>query len=199
LGIFGQITIDGERITYRERDLAANTLSGLRRGAFGTGAADHAVATEVYDIGSGNALASEYQDRVVSDTTVTDGSTAEFVAPSIRIQDFGDSSSIYVETIQVFVGGAEQLPVSRLVDGVTCDFPFIVTDAGGDDTDLTIELVLPGDPLLTPNPPPADQEVRIQQRVGAWWYDVSTAAAQQQSLQENASPAARFLTDRNGA
>ena len=38
-GIFGLITIDGERITYRERDVIANTLTGLRRGTAGTGAA----------------------------------------------------------------------------------------------------------------------------------------------------------------
>jgi hypothetical protein len=197
-GIFGSITVDGERITYSELDLAVNSVGGLRRGAFGTGAADHAVGAAVYDIGEGNALAEQFQDQLVFDTTLTDGSTSEFVAPSIRIQNFGDSSSIYVETIQVFVAGAEQLPVSKLVDGVTCDYPYIVTDAGGDDTDLTIEFVLPGDPLLTPNPPPVDQQVRIQQRIGTWWYDVSTVAAQQQSLQENTGQAARFLTDRIG-
>jgi len=197
-GIFGSITVDGERITYSELDLAVNSVGGLRRGAFGTGAADHAVGAAVYDIGEGNALAEQFQDQLVFDTTLTDGSTSEFVAPSIHIQNFGDSSSIYVETIQVFVAGAEQLPVSKLVDGVTCDYPYIVTDAGGDDTDLTIEFVLPGDPLLTPNPPPVDQQVRIQQRIGTWWYDVSTVAAQQQSLQENIGQAARFLTDRIG-
>ena len=198
-GVFGSITVNGERITYRQTDLATNTLSDLRRGAFGSGAASHAVGSTVYDIGTGNALAEQYQDRVVFDTTLTDGSTSEFTAPSIRIADFGDSSSLYVSTIQVFVAGVEQLPVSRLVDGVTCEYPYIVTDAGGDQTDLTIEFVLPGDPLLTPNAPPADQEVRIQQRQGTWWYDIATAAEQQQSLQENNNPAARFLTGRNGA
>jgi hypothetical protein len=198
-GIFGTITIDGERITYSQRDLAANTVSGLRRGAFGTGAADHAVATAVYDIGSGNALAAGLQDRVISDTTLADGSTAQFSAPSIQIQNFDDSSSIYVDTIEVLVGGIAQLPVSRLTQGVTCDYPYIVIDAGGDESDLTIEFVVAGDPLLTPNPPPADQQVRIQQRVGTWWYNISTAAARQQALQENLSLAARFLTNRNGA
>jgi hypothetical protein len=196
-GIFGSITVNGERITYSERDLATNTLSGLRRGAFGTGAADHVSGTAVYDIGPGNALDSEYQDRIVYDAVLADGSSSEYAAPSIRIQDFGDSSSIYVESIEVFVAGQQQLPVSRLVNGVTCDFPYIVIDAGGDETDLTIEFVIPGDPLLTPNPPPVDQEVRIQQRQGTWWYDIATGAAQRQSLQENNSSAARFLTDRN--
>ena len=170
----------------------------MRRGAFGTGAADHAVGTPVYDIGPGNQLPETYQDRIVSDTTLADGSSSEFAAPSIRITDFGDSSSIYIETIEVFVGGTPQLPVSKLTQGVTCEYPYIVTDAGGDDSALTIEFVVPGDPLLSPNPPPLDQQVRIQQRQGLWWYDISTVAAQRQALQENGSQAARFLTGTNG-
>jgi hypothetical protein len=55
-GIFGLITIDGERIAYRYRDLATNTVYGLRRGTAGTGAADHNVGTNVYDIGVGNSI-----------------------------------------------------------------------------------------------------------------------------------------------
>jgi hypothetical protein len=53
-GIFGVITIDGERILYRVRDLATNSISGLQRGTAGTAAAIHAVDAEVYDMGIGN-------------------------------------------------------------------------------------------------------------------------------------------------
>ena len=197
-GIFGSLTIDGERITYTTRDLAANTLTGLRRGVWGTGAADHVAGAVVYDIGEGNQLASQYQDRIISDTTLADGSTVVFSAPSITITDFGDSSSIYVESIEVFVGGIQQLPVSKLTQGVTCDFPYIVTDAGGEESELTIEFVVPGDPLLTPNAPPNGEQVRIQQRQGTWWYDVATDATRRLALQETNTKAARFLTASNG-
>jgi hypothetical protein len=47
IGVFGVITINGERITYRVRNLANNTLSGLRRGTAGTGAAKNKKAKTV--------------------------------------------------------------------------------------------------------------------------------------------------------
>ena len=197
-GIFGSITIDGERITYTVRDLATNTLSGLRRGIWGTGAADHATGATVYDIGLGNQVEAQYQDRIISDTTLADGVTSTFSSPSITITDFGDSSSIYVESIQVFVGGVQQLSVSKLTQGVTCDYPYIVTDAGGEESDLTIEFVTPGDPLLTANPPPSGEQIRIQQRQGKWWYDVATETTRRLALQETNTAAARFLTGSNG-
>ena len=43
LGIFGQIIIGGERITYRNRNTSDNTVSGLRRGTAGTGVYTHSV------------------------------------------------------------------------------------------------------------------------------------------------------------
>ena len=41
-GVFGVVTIDGERIMYRERNLANNTISSLLRGTAGTAAAAQA-------------------------------------------------------------------------------------------------------------------------------------------------------------
>ena len=55
-GALGVITIDGERILYRERDLGANTVSGLRRGTAGTAIAAHATGAAVYDMGRGNIM-----------------------------------------------------------------------------------------------------------------------------------------------
>jgi len=50
---FGILMVNGERITYRERDLLNNTVSGLRRGTAGTGIAPLHVATDVvYDVSS---------------------------------------------------------------------------------------------------------------------------------------------------
>jgi len=49
LGNFGIITIDAERITYRELDTVNHTISGLRRGTAGTAAAPHTKGTCAQD------------------------------------------------------------------------------------------------------------------------------------------------------
>lgn len=48
----GVIIINGERITYYEKDDATNTLSQIRRGTWGTGANTHANGSVVMDISS---------------------------------------------------------------------------------------------------------------------------------------------------
>jgi len=61
---------------------------------------------------------------------------------------------------------------------------------------VAIEFVAPPgviDPVIAP---PPGVEITIIQRRGTWWYDIATAALREQSLQENPSEAARFLTDR---
>jgi hypothetical protein len=102
-GIFGVATIDGERILYRVRDLATNSISGLQRGTAGTGAATHAVGAEVYDMGIGNRQPQEDQNYIVSDTSTGDGSTTIFTAPTIEF-DLADSS-FEIDSIEVYVGG----------------------------------------------------------------------------------------------
>jgi hypothetical protein len=103
-GIFGVITINGERILYRERNLSTNSISGLQRGTAGTGATTHAVNTEVYDMGIGNRQPQEFQNYIVSDTSTGDGSTTIFYAPTIEF-DLGDSS-VEIDSIEVYVGGS---------------------------------------------------------------------------------------------
>ena len=73
--VFGQVIIDGERITYRERDVTNNTLSGLRRGVAGTGADSHAVTATVYDHSAGTYLDYSYSKTMYELPTVDDGST----------------------------------------------------------------------------------------------------------------------------
>ena len=68
IALFGILIINGERITYRERDLGANTVSGLRRGTAGTGAGatgtqdviTHPVDTPVYDVSSKSLVQWDY-------------------------------------------------------------------------------------------------------------------------------------------
>ena len=102
-GIFGVVTINGERIMYRERNTATNTISSLLRGTAGTGAAAHSVASEVYDMGLGNRLTQDDQDYIVSDTSIGDGSTTIFYAPNIEF-DLSDSA-FEIDSLEVYVGG----------------------------------------------------------------------------------------------
>ena len=187
VGIFGVITIDGERIMYRNRNTALNTVSGLRRGTAGTGAAAHVPGTEVYDIGIGNLLAEQYQDYVVKDSGMGDGTTTVFYAPNIDISDFGDSSTAYVESIEVYVGGTRQYNYSETAGN--SEYRYIVTDFGP----LAIEFVVDGTYLA----PAAGSEVTILQRRGKSWYEPGNGTASNGvALQETNTIAARFLCDR---
>lgn len=109
-GVFGTVTVNGERMTYRDRDLANNRLLGVRRGTGGTGASSHLAGSPVYDMGPGNAMSMDDQNYVVSNTSVGDGSTVLFYAPDISVTTFGDSSSIFTESIEVSVGGQRSRP-----------------------------------------------------------------------------------------
>jgi len=163
LGILGQITINGERILYRARNVVANTVSGLRRGTAGTAADSHAVGAPVYDIGIGNLLPAEYQDLYVIDNALGDGSTTVFSAPTIMIDD-SDSAEIQ-DAVLVYVGGILQ------TSGYTISNynPITVTFAEA----------------------PADgYQVSIRVRQGQDWYD---AIGDGIPLQEQQTRAARFI------
>jgi hypothetical protein len=105
-GIFGIVTINGERIAYRVRDIATNSISGLRRGTAGTGAADHNVGASVYDMGLGNLLLPEYQNYVDQEYFLADGQTTTFATENISV-DGVDSTELY-EAVHVLVGGIPQ-------------------------------------------------------------------------------------------
>ena len=186
-GLFGVIIIDGERIMYRNRDTAFNTVSGLQRGTAGTAVASHNLGATVYDIGVGNLLAIEYQDYVVKDTGMGDGTTAVFYAPNINISDFGDSSTAYVDSIEVYVGGIRQYNYSQTAGN--SKYRYIVTDFGP----LAIEFII--DDYYTA--PAAGSEVTILQRRGKSWYQPGDGTASNGvALQETNTLAARFLCDR---
>ena len=93
--IFGQVTIDGERITYRNRDVINNTVSGLRRGTAGTAVDSHAVGSVAIDIGLGELLPARYQKKTLSSIALGDGATQTYTT------DIG-----YVNEIDVYLGGS---------------------------------------------------------------------------------------------
>ena len=187
-GRLGVITIDGERIMYRVRDIANNTVSDLRRGTAGTAAASHDTDTYVYDIGRGNLLAEQYQDYVVTDTSVGDGTTTEFTAPNLSIVDFGDSAAIFDASIEVYVGGTRQYPVG----GTACEYPYSFVS----NTPVTIEFYTDSDPVNPVLPPPDGVEITMLQRRGTGWYGTGVKETDGLALQEANTPQARFLTGR---
>jgi hypothetical protein len=189
VNVIGVIMVGGERITYREIDSMNNTLSGLRRGTAGTAIAAHVTGQEVTNMGRGNLLYEPYQDYDVRDTTLADGSTTVFYAPNVTQPDIGDSSSIVVESLQVFVGGVRQYQWGSPNNS---EYPWVLTDFDP----VAIEFMTVDDPVEPIVPPPAGVEVTILQRRGTWWYDVSTAATRNLALQETDNVPARFLTDR---
>ena len=112
-----------------------------------------------------------------------DGTTSIFYAPNIDVSDFGDSSTIYVESIEVYVGGTRQYNVNQT--SAESQYKYFVTDFGP----LAIEF----DGLA----PAAGSEVTILQRRGVTWYAPGVGTPSNGvALQETDTAAARFLCDR---
>jgi hypothetical protein len=101
-GIFGLITINGERIAYRERNTTDNTVSELRRGTAGTAASAHDIGSEIYDIGIGNVLPVEYQNYVNFENFLANGTDVVFTTTDVIVPSGPDTS------VLVYVGGTLQ-------------------------------------------------------------------------------------------
>jgi len=82
---WGVLTINAERIMYRELDLVTNTVSGLLRGTAGTAIDTHVDGATVYNMGTDNLLGRQYQNYIVETTTLGDGSSTAFDAPNITL------------------------------------------------------------------------------------------------------------------
>jgi hypothetical protein len=188
IGQFGVLIVDGERIMYRQRNLDNNTVSGLRRGTAGTGAADHAAGAAVYDLGPGNLLFEEYQDYVVKDTSVADGSTLIFTAPSITIEDSGDSSTVFAESIEVYVGGVRQYAYNETQ--AESQYRWTITEYNP----VAIEFVEDSSTVPPLTAPAAGLEVTVLVRRGKTWYQPGVdTPSNGQPLQETDTLAARFF------
>jgi hypothetical protein len=134
-----------------------------------------------------------YQDYIVKYTGMGDGTTALFYAvnpdgtPIISIADFGDSSTAYIESIEVYVGGIRQYNYSQASGN--SQYRYIVTDFDP----LGIEFIVDD----TYSAPAAGSEVTILQRRGATWYAPGAGTPSNgEPLQETDTVAARFLCDR---
>jgi hypothetical protein len=180
LGVFGIIMIDGERIMYRVRDLSTNTVSSLLRGTAGTAAASHSVGAIVTNLSRGNLLLENYQDYVVSNTSIGDGSTAVYYAPNINIDNSAQDSSVDIRALEVYVGGIRQYAYSET--DVDSQYPWAVTDFDPVAVEFLTTL------------PPDGQEVTILVRRGVSWYERGASTASNGvALQDTNTLAARFL------
>jgi hypothetical protein len=167
--IWGVITINGERIMYRELNINNNTVSSLLRGTAGTAAAEHEVDSIVYNTGRGNLAPAEYQDRVVYTNTLADGTTTTFSASNIDLSAL--TLSFAEQAILVYVAGI------RVYTGYTVDSvaPAAVT-------------------FVTA--PPAGYEVSILVRQGFGWYQPANGEPSDgQALQITQTDAARFFRE----
>jgi hypothetical protein len=187
VGIFGVITINGERIMYRTINYDNNSISSLLRGTAGTAAAEHAVGADVYDTGRGNLLPEQYQDYVVKDSSMGDGTTSVFYAPSIVFEDFLDSSSER-PAIEVYVGGTRQYAYSDTT--ATSRYRYFVTDFDP----LAVDFVVDNNVVPPLTAPAAGEEVTILVRQGTGWYQPgSNTASDGVALQDTETFQARFL------
>jgi hypothetical protein len=152
---------------YRERDTVNNTVSSLRRGTAGTAAANHAVDSVVYDLGRGNIMPQEFQNYIVSNTFLANGSTTAFVATDI---EFDVSQSAIVDSaVEVYVGG------TRVTAGYTVSGIAPVT--------VTFNLA-----------PTSGVEVLVLVRRGVTWYAPGiNTPSNGVALQDTDTQAARFL------
>ena len=103
--IWGVLTIDAERIMYRYRNMESSSVSGLLRGTAGTAITAHDNGATVYNMGRGNLLSEAYQDYIVSNTFIGDGSTTEFITDFVvdnrPIVYIGGSVDVFVNSVQL--------------------------------------------------------------------------------------------------
>jgi hypothetical protein len=103
--IWGVLTVNGERIMYRERDTITNTVSSLLRGTAGTAVDLHSTGSIVYNLNRDNLAPEIYQDRIVGSSVVADGTTTIFTADvDLSLED----STFDQQAILVAVGGILQ-------------------------------------------------------------------------------------------
>jgi hypothetical protein len=152
---------------YRERDTVNNTVSSLLRGTAGTAAANHSTGASVYNMGRGNLLPIEYQNYIVSDSSLADGTTTEFVANDIDITTL-DSTTVE-EAVEVYVGG------------ILVTTGYVITS----DTPVTIVFT---------TAPASGVQVTILVRRGVTWYAPGVdTPSNGVALQDTNTQAARFL------
>jgi hypothetical protein len=109
----GVIFIDGERITYWQKDDTTNTLSQIRRATGGTGGKAHSAGALVEDGSAGMSIPNTTTVITTNDVFSGDGSTAVFTLSQSGTND----------TVRVSIDGHSKQPVLDFeVTGTTIVF-----------------------------------------------------------------------------
>ena len=165
--IWGVLTIGGERIMYRNRNVVNNTISSLRRGTAGTAIASHEAGAVVYALGRSDIMPAEFQNYIDSNYFLGDGSTVIFDATNISFSD--TDSTLEVEAVEVWVGGTR----------VTSGYTIIGSNPVGVEFDTA---------------PAAGTGITILVRRGVNWYQPGVnEPSDGVALQDTNTQAARFL------
>lgn len=216
-GIFGIVTIDGERIMYRQRDQDGGYITGLFRGTGGTAAAPHEAGSTVYDMGRGNLLTKYYQDYITVDDQLGDGSTTSFTANNLELSYFPleaydetafDFAGIYVISgydpisgLPIWVRSAASNEFNNKpgsFDYGKSPADYIQVFIGGirqmSGYSVAFEPLQPYVTVTFDVPPPDGQMVTLLVRHGRSWYNVGVGVPSDGiALQETDNQAARFL------
>jgi hypothetical protein len=128
--IWGVLTVNGERIMYRERDTVNNTVSGLLRGTAGTAIADHAVNAVVYNLGRGNLMPEQFQNYIVSNSVLADGITTVFTA--------ADITTTVDDAVEVYVGGMLQVAGYTITNNTPVSITFTTAPADGSEVTILV-------------------------------------------------------------
>jgi len=170
-GIFGQIIIGGERITYRNRNTGNNSVSELRRGTAGTGVYIHSTDDIVSDVGAGEQLPTTYQQATTTDSTVGDGVT-KIYNTTITIPTLLDSTEL-ADAVTVTVGGTVLVP----------DTDYTITESSLTSTEITFTTA-----------PASGSTIAFSQITANVMYAQGTGTASNGiALQDQTTPAALFL------
>ena len=163
--MWGVLTVNGERIMYRERDLGANTVSSLLRGTAGTAVTAHDTGATVYNLNRVNLAPAVYQDHYVGSNTLGDGATTTFTANV----DLSSQGLTFAQAcVLVYVGGLLQTSGYT----VTSDNP------------VTVEF---------DTAPTQGYQVSIQVRQGLGWYGTGVYQTTGIPLQNATTVAAQFF------
>ena len=213
--IWGVLTVGGERIMYRERDLVTNTVSSLLRGTAGTAATDHLIPV------TWNIANSYVKGQIVNDSDVF--YTAIQTVPSSEAVPISDTEywALTISPILVYnlnrvnlapIEYQDSLPGSNTLANGTQTIFTAPVDLSLEDSSFDVQAILvyvgglrqtDGYEVTGVNPvtvefdtaPTTGYQVTIQVRQGLGWYGPGVYMTTGTPLQDSDTAAAQFFRD----
>jgi hypothetical protein len=205
--IWGVLTIGAERIMYRNWNANDNTVSGLLRGTAGTAVSAHDAGTAVYNLGQDNLLPIEYQDSLVGDSALGDGTTTVFTANAVSVAISGAATWVQADTYNmgtavVNSGNYYRAKIAIPANTAITNTEYWQTMSAAVEVYVGGTLQTTGYAITAENPvqvtfataPARGVQVNIVARKGQTWYQQGAGTASDGvPLQETNTVAARFL------